>query len=204
MKSILVTALFFLFSSSLTSIVLAENQTNHPFNPQDTEAIKKNAEALGNLFGIDRNKTKQEPTAPQQQKSMADVAEKAIDMTAQAVATIASTIQKIAPDIWRIMLKQQYVKGIAGLIVPFGLLFLLFLYGKRVAPKCFPVPTEENCIQEDSDEKWTRIWFANILPVGLAFVFGLWGICRLSDCLGYLINPEFYAIQDLLRTILQP
>lgn len=199
----LVIALSLVFSSP-ANIVLAEDRIDHPLSSQDTEAIKKNAEALGDLFGVNQAKIKQEPATSQQQKSMADVAEKAIDMTAQAVATIASTIQKIAPDIWRIMLKQQYVKGFQGIIVPFGFLFLLFLYGKMIAPRCFPSPTKEDDGREDSEEKWLRIWFSSIIPISIAFLLGAWGLNRLSDCLGFLINPEFYAIQDLLRTILQP
>lgn len=193
-----------LFLCIFNNIVSAEEQTVQPLSSQDTEVIKKNAQALGTLFGIEQQKPVPNTDAQQQGKSMADVAEKAIDLTAQAIATIASTIQKIAPDIWRIMLKQQYVKGIQGLIVPFGLLLLIFVYRAKIAPKCFPVPTKENGIDEDQEEKWVRIWFANIIPVVLAFLLGPWGANRLSDCLGYLINPEFYAIQDLLRTILLP
>ena len=187
-----------------SNVVSAEEQAVQPLNPQDTEVIKKNAQALGTLFGVEQQKPTPSTGTQQQGKSMAEVAEKAIDLTAQAVATIASTIQKIAPDIWRIMLKQQYVKGVQGLVVPLGILLLIFVYRAKIAPKCFPVPTEENGMCESYEEKWTRIWLANIIPVALAFLSGTWGANRLSDCLGYLINPEFYAIQDLLRTILAP
>ena len=200
-----VIALLFLCIFNGNSIS-AEEQTVQSLSPQDTEVIKRNAQALGTLFGVEQEQPKPTPnTGTQQQgKSMAEVAERAIDLTAQAIATIASTIQKIAPDIWRIMLKQQYVKGVQGLIPPFGLLFLVFVYRAKIAPKCFPVPTEENRAREDDDEKWLRIWLTSIIPVGLMYLLGAWGVKQLSDCLGYLINPEFYAIQDLLRTILLP
>jgi len=35
-------------------------------------------------------------------------------------------------------------------------------------------------------------------------IFGTWSLVRLSDAAKYLMNPEFYAVRDLIILLLQP
>lgn len=40
-----------------------------------------------------------------------------------------------------------------------------------------------------------------IFPLGLCVIAGIWFVVSFSDVFGYIINPEFYAVKDLLGII---
>lgn len=187
------------FAADTASLATAENAA----------AVKKGVEELGKLFAVEAPPQKAEPQKievdPAPQKSMADVMDKAIDKVSDVVGAMAKAISNIAPEVWRIMVRQQYAKGIAFLIVPFLLTLVLvagfFASKARYDHVISLIGNPNNPERADSDEAGF-FWFLKIaftVFIGLSFV---WLANRITDAALFLINPEFYAIQDLLRMIL--
>ncbi len=55
----------------------------------------------------------------------------------------------------------------------------------------------------DNDEILAHLWVTRIIPIVAAFLFTVWGFNRLSSSILLLINPEYYAIKELLEMILR-
>jgi hypothetical protein len=180
---------------------------------EDAAAVQKGVEELGQMFGVEKPKpTQHVPVAPAQTKTVADVMDKAVDKISDVVGAMAQAINNVAPDVWRIMLKQQYAKAISEVVVPtvFGIILVvawLCLRALRVRIKkadpdvTFCKKNEEGKSTDDP----TLYGGAAIIMWIIGVIFGfdaLWFGNRLADSSLLLINPEFYAIQDLLRMIL--
>lgn len=136
-----------------------------------------------------------------QNKTVADVLDKGIDLFAGYVTSVSDMIQKIAPDVWRIMIRQQYAKAFAGLLVPFGMLFIGLLYHK-LSKKWFKLGPEDKLLNFEDDDSSGRSVFVTIIPTIWCIIFGIWFANRLADAVQILINPEYYALKDLLSMIL--
>ncbi len=205
MKKLLMS--LFLFSFLVISNSYADEVSKGGVSQQDAVAVKKGVEELGQLFGVEAPKKEtpqQVSPTPTTEKTIAGVMDKAIEKVSDVVGVMAQAINKIAPDVWRIMIKQQYAKAIMNCVVPVGLLLVLFAYMKFIGTYWKP-EKEEDQEKEDQSEftEWhLRMCLVRILPIFLLCCAGLWFFNRLSDSIALLINPEFYAIQDFLRMIL--
>ncbi len=178
--------------------VFAEQSTTSALSQEDAAKAKAQLEALAKAFGVESVATTTTKTAPvEEHKTIGDVGDKALDMIGSAVASISETLEKIAPNVWRIMINQQYAKAIGGLIVPWGLLLLILLYWKIIRKAWSP-----EGIEDDSEDFWVRTWIVKIIPCILGFILAIWGCVRLSDSIMFLINPEYYAIRDLITMLL--
>lgn len=103
-------------------------------SPEQVKLIKDNLRGISDVMGVPKPEAtpKSEPETPK--KSMADVADHALEMMSGLVVKVAGTLEKVAPKFWAIMVKQQYAKAVADTIVPISLtLFSLGwgLYFKR-------------------------------------------------------------------------
>ncbi len=168
-------------------------------SPQDAAAARAELANLAQAFGV---KTDPAPAAsPANQdtehKTVSDVADKALDLVSRAVASISATLEKVAPHVWKIMIKQQYAKAIGGLIVPLGLLFLTTLYW-RILRKLW----KTDGMVKASEEWWTHLWFANIIPCFFGVIFAAWSFARLAESVMLLVNPEYYAVRDIITMLL--
>ena len=179
---------------------------NEIVSPSDAQQLKEAARALGRAFDIDVPDPPKPAAQPAQQvttsiqaqnKTLADVADKSLDMVKNFVAILSSTLEKIAPHVWEVMVRQQYAKAISGLIVPWGIILLIFAYWKTLRR----VWKREEIT--DSSEKDCYDWIVRVIPFACAFITAIWGFNRLSDSILYLVNPEYYAIKDLLEMILR-
>lgn len=186
---------------------------------EDAAALREGAAALGRAFGVKTSNlapataqsqptqpAAQPSTPPPTQKSLADVADKALDMTNQAVATVASNVEKVAPTVWRIMVVQQFVKGVQVLVVPWGLFATMWIFMRR-GNKALAFLFREGYNGEGEPKGEAKEWeffFGKVAPLILCFIFAVWGVNALSDAVGFIVNPAFYAIQDLLKAIINP
>ena len=180
--------------------VQQEQPTQQPsgMNPQDIKTLQDGAAALGKAFGIEQPKPHATvPPTPEKPKSFADVADKGLDMVKNLVITLAETLEKVAPEIWRVMVRQQYAKAISGLVLPWGLFLVTILY-TVILKKIWK---DENL---DSEDRAWRGGLTTFLPFVAGIVFAIWGCVNLKDSVLLLINPEYYAIRDLLIMILSP
>lgn len=204
--------IFLLFSGQ---VVLAEENISSPqVSKQDAAAVQKGVKELGKLFGVEAPEKKvEEPVKVEvENKTVADVMDKAIDKISDVVGVIAQTMSKVAPEIWEIMLRQQYAIAIMNLIVPLGLILVLSLYMIFVGYFWKPWKSEKKDTdtedekyknkKKEEEEETARAIFVRIIPTIALCLTGLWFFNRLSDSISLLINPKYYAIKDLLRMIM--
>lgn len=182
------------------------------FTPEQQEEARAALQMLGQAFGVTddaaapaKAETKAEPK--KEKKTMADVADKALDAVTNAVATIAGKMEQVAPKVWEVMIVQQYAKAIGFIIVPFGLVIILFIYmfaTRYAASKKYPL--EEKVIFERGDiTSYGALWiFTTLIPSILLVCIGIWFFNRAADSVMYVINPDYYAVKDLLQMLLKP
>jgi hypothetical protein len=161
---------------------------------QALEALKTIADSFGTAPQTAPQAQAQQ-AAPQ--KSMADVADKALEISTKYIGQVAAILEKAAPQVWRVMVMQQYAKAFGELSGPLTLFFLTWVtaFTTRRFWK----------LDEDAheDEMNWRIALTMFAPAVLMFIsFATFG-WRLSDSIMYLINPEYYAIKDLLSMLLK-
>lgn len=217
----------------LASVGFAQDKTEPKTPPanmtvEEVKQLQQGAEILGKAFGIQPSNAKQNATgsdastqADQQQqsaagqpKTLADVADKGLDMVQKLVVNLSETLEKVAPQIWRVMVKQQYVKAVADLVVPWGLVIFTLIWMKvtagwrRKAEAALKDIAEHDKDKVDRDNATfdlsLRQWVSLFAPAILGSFFVIWGLNRLSGSISYLVNPEFYAIRDLLQMIINP
>jgi hypothetical protein len=131
------------------------------------------------------------------QKSMAEVADKVVDLGARAIAQAAGTVQKVAPEVWRIMIRQQYAKAAGLLVVPSGMFLLCLFAWFKTEPLRFSFKNDPS-----KEEDGYYAFFGYVVPLFFMGAFGLWFLNRLSSSVLFLFNPEYYAFRDLLVMIL--
>ncbi|MGE5392426.1 MAG: hypothetical protein ACM3NH_01655 [Candidatus Saccharibacteria bacterium] len=112
------------------------------------------------------------------------------------------------------MLKQQYVKAVSQLVVPWGLVIFTLIWMwvtiglRRKAEAALKDVAEKGSSRNDSDNATfdlsMRQWISLYAPAIIGSIFVIWGLNRLSDAIAYMVNPEFYAIRDLLQMIINP
>ena len=199
----IVCSLVFSGSVMAAQAVPAERGTSTGLTPKDVVQLKEAAQGLRQVFGIedktaksDQNPAQKQAGEEHPQKTMADVADKAVDMAGRMVGQAAEQIQKVAPDVWRIMIRQQYAKGLADVIVPLCLLGITFVYFK-IARKHWKYEEES-----DGDLKTVSFLFVNLAPFLCGIALAIWTAIQISSSMMYLINPEFYAIRDMLMLLL--
>jgi hypothetical protein len=168
--------------------------------PTQIKEAKADLDNLAVAFGVKpaaATTTATTTTQAEEHKTIGDVGDKALDMVGKAVASISATLEKVAPHVWKIMIKQQYAKAIGGLIVPWGLLFLVLLYW-QVIRKAW----KTDSIEDDSGEYWARMWFVRIIPGIAGFIITIVALVALSNSIMILVNPEYYAVKDIISMLL--
>ena len=126
-------------------------------------------------------------------KTIADVADKALDLVSNAVAQISATIQNVAPEIWRIMIRQQYANAVGYVMFPLGLLAVFYVFRDQLAKRWQPTT---------DDGRGVKTAFVETIPIIIMVLSGIgfaWGLTR---ALQIFINPEYYAVRDLIRILL--
>jgi hypothetical protein len=191
------------FAQTATTTATTQTSTSvQPLSSSDVAQIKGGLKVLAQGFGIETPATATTATTAttqtvEEHKTIGDVGDKALDMVGKAVASISATLEKVAPHVWKIMIKQQYAKAVGGLIVPWGLLFLLLPYW-QIIRKAW----KTDHIKDDSDEYWARLWLVRIIPGGAGFIITIVALVALSNSIMLLVNPEYYAVKDLITMLL--
>lgn len=193
MKSLRYLAVVLMLSSS--AFAAPPDGGQPPVSQEDAQKLRGQVNALGQLFGVQQQV---KPTPQQEQhKTPADVADRALTLFSSAVAQVAASIEKVAPELFRVMVRQQYAKAASNLISPFGAIIIALVAGWFLR-RIWKLPNT------NTDEYVYYIAFARVIPVGFALCFGIWFVSNLSDSAAYLLNPEYYAIKDLVTMVLNP
>lgn len=173
-------------------------QTPTPTQSQpSTEDIKQARENLKVLLADSGS-----AATPEKGKSMADVMDKGLDVLTGYVGTLEGVVSKFAPEVWRIMIKQQYAKAISYplfwglmLLVPFGV--------NRLARSGFGVPKEMSLSEWDDKQNYDGFMFAftGFIPTVIGIIFAIIFLYNLTEGIMIAINPEYYALRDIIQLL---
>ena len=179
-------------------------------DPQQRKELQQALEVLQKAANDQAQDTK-----PGEHKTVGDALDKGLDMAKETVIYLAGKIEQVAPQLWRVLVMQQYVKGVTGLINPIGFLFLVWLYRRLLLKWWQPSPDDNdpkkpNFKSIDPDlpplptHKGWRGFFTVVVPL-VAVVFGMMNLYRgLTDAAGYFINPNYYALKDIIALVKNP
>jgi hypothetical protein len=179
----------------------APTQNAAGLSPDQMKVIKDNLRGISDVMGVPKpEEAAAKPDTPT--KSMADVADHALEMMSGLVVKVAGTLEKVAPKFWAIMVKQQYAKAVADTIVPVSLTAFALAWGLYFKKKLgYPPLTQTNSW---TDSQWVQFWFAILIPAAGLCAFFVWSAIAVSDAAKYVINPEYYAVRDILMMFSQP
>lgn len=195
-KFFLLFAFLFMLSFAKPSFA-QESAAKDSISAEDVRQLGGQIRALREIVS---DNPKPEPKAepkpePKPEKTMADVSDKALDMLGAAVGTVAETLKKIGPEVWRIMIIQQYAKAAQIL---FGYIFALIasLIIFFAARKGLAIKEDEQGY-DAKDWRGFKIFLKGVtwfVPCLCALLVAI----NLPDAIAMLINPEYYALKDLL------
>ena len=109
------------------------------------------------------------------------------------VGKITEVISSIAPEAWRIMIRQQYVE--VGAMVFGFIVCLVYLF---IAHKKIPKVKKNSDDAPYSDDGWTFLlilmWIIVVIAILVIIPLG-------TNLILHLINPEYYALQALMQLV---
>ena len=106
------------------------------------------------------------------------------------VNQIASLFGELAPEVWRILVTQAYVEGAQSVVLAIASLVIMWRVGKGVRWAWL-----------EEDGSGDGIGMMMILGI-VWLVGGVIATVAISKSLGYFINPEYYALMDILRPVM--
>lgn len=177
--------------------VTATDSEKPALTPDQVRQIREQLKEIGDLVSDPKAATEAKKEEPK--KNMAEVADKALSLLSGYVGIVAGVMTKIAPEVWRIMVRQQYANAVAAPFVPLALIGFLAIYMVVIVRWWDKTEMEK---RSDSDEKPLRLYLVNIIPFALFFIFGIWAAFKLTSSVQMLINPEYYAFRDLVHILL--
>lgn len=174
-------------------------QQTKVLKPEDAEQLRLQMQALTELLKTVVPPEKVGATGEKQQPAMtmAEVFNKALDMVGSSVATISAYVQQAAPHVWRIMIRQQYANALYDLVVPVFLFLVGFIYYWRIGK----ILTKPQRINWDSGQGVAWVLFAQAIPIIYMLIVAIVFSANIGNAGRIIVNPEYYAIKDLLGLI---
>jgi len=121
-----------------------------------------------------------------------------LDFLSKLGEQVSSTDQ----EVFKIYMQQSYVNGISSLIWA-TVLFLIFIVGSGIIS--YKLLKHANKLKEDDnfdeDEYFLSIGGGIALAVISVLIYLIFGMSELTDGIKHLINPQYYAIQDLANAV---
>lgn len=170
-----------------------------PLSAEDTTAVRTVIQEASKLFDVTPTPA---PTpnksASTSGKSPVDVADRALDMIGNMVSVVAQKVEQAAPEVYRIMVLQQLAEA-ASTILIWGGLFLFALIVQRKLGKREDIPRWEAANTDSEKFAWM---FGRGIPGFCVGLFGVLGTIQIGGAIKMVVNPQYYAIRDLLQMIL--
>ncbi len=182
-------------------------QTKQTFTDAEKAEVKKKVKDLSQLLDVEKTNPQTTSQTTGTNKSIGDVADRALGMVENAVGAISKSVEKVAPEVWEIMIRQQYAKAFSHIVGPLILMIISLFYTvivKRYWPKWENYEKEEYWDSIDGPtNKGLRAVLTTIIPGVIASACSINIANRIGDVVAMLINPKYYAIQDLVRMLLK-
>lgn len=225
MKKNVIVGLFISMSIFLgTGTLLAEENSPKPDSSLSAPPISKEdaAKLKGLLDQFNKVESGEKPPAPstsstpekkEESKTMANVADRALDMLGSVVAGISQSLQKIAPEVWRIMIKQQFAKAAFNVATPLlfflggliGIVIMRKMWKAGEGPLIDQLPKEVRYTGWDKgDGMILKQIFRSWIPLAFLVISGGILAINIGESIKLVINPEFYAIKDLITLVSDP
>ena len=118
-----------------------------------------------------------------------EIADKLIDLTNAGVIEIYSKLQQVAPELWKLVVKQVKIDGVEcfiGAFFGFVALIYCFVVVRLVVKGDYSADTEEGYMISGIISG-----FAGIILTPIFLINGL----------DYFLNPEYWALKDILNMI---
>lgn len=124
---------------------------------------------------------------------------KAFDVVGIYASKAEGIIKKAAPELWAILVRQQYAEAFAKLAIPWFLALVLVIY-MLAAGKWWRPETNTNP-KIKTDEENAKYWCVGVLPTFVLLVIAVVGVFFTVSAIKVFVNPQFYAIKTLIEFI---
>ena len=122
------------------------------------------------------------------------------------LSKLGEQVSSTGQEVFKIYMQQSYVDGISSLIWA-SVLFLIFIVGCSITG--FVLISKSKKLNRDDFDSKNDFEEEKIayIGVGIAFVvigcilFLIFGMSELTDGIKHLINPQYYALQDLTNAV---
>lgn len=110
-------------------------------------------------------------------------------MEEQIISELINFVKEASPELWRIAVRQSFVSAAQQGLACVGLL---------VAAIYSIIMNRRMLRNKDEDRYHSTDYYAGAVVFGvLAFIFLFFFIMILGEVVGYVLNPEYYAIKSL-------
>ena len=181
------------------------------FSDKDKAEALAAAKVIIEKFGQPAAPAAETKPAQPQGKTMADVADKALDISTKYIGQVAAVLEKAAPHVYKIMVRQQYAKAMGEIIGPLLWLLIPLIIASiirhywRIQRENVYDDKHNRTIEASSDdERAAHVGVTLVVPGILTLIAAGFFIYNLSQSIMYLVNPEYYAIKDLVQILLHP
>lgn len=118
----------------------------------------------------------------------------------ELIYELIELMKQTAPELWRIAQRQVIVKTVqvsVGLIIAITLLFVCFL----VIKKLYTWKRSDDFDHSGCNDDNFHMFVGCLITGAVSFLTFLWFTDLLDSIIGLLINPEYYAIQEIIKLV---
>lgn len=120
------------------------------------------------------------------------------DKTLQALTVLANKLGTTAEYLWGVLVRQAPITGVIDLCLTVGLLFAAACWYRFVKAKTTKPPKTEEDRHPEADWHDEGKFFGWISVALLCAIVGVVVVSTLSTTVAALVNPEYWALRQLL------
>jgi hypothetical protein len=142
-------------------------------------------------------------------KNMADVADKAVDKLAGGIEAVAKAVEKVAPHVWEILVRQARVAGVtelATLAFSFCIFAILVVLARRLANQTVErrvrgemEKMRRGFMDSTNDDCPTAAFPFLLAALALAPFLVVRVFWYMPESIQKIATPEYFAAQELIR-----
>jgi len=118
------------------------------------------------------------------------------------LSKLGEQVSSTGQEVFKIYMQQSYVDGISSLIWA-AVLFLIFIVGSGIVS--FKILKYAKKLKEKDDYDEEEYIIAMVISIAVIVVsiiiFLIFGMSELTNGIKHLINPQYYALQDLANAV---